>query len=542
VDGDTRGRHRSVGVALSLLALAIAATWPLGRIWRPELPSLPDASFNVWRLAWVAHQLATDPSHLFEANIFTPAAHTLAYSDAMLLLGVIGAPFIWLGVHPYLVHNVLVVAAFWTASYGTYLLCLRLTSSPWAAVIGGLVSGYAPYRFSHSAHLELLWTAFLPLGLLALVRLFEQPGLMAAIRLALFVVLQTLCSIYYGIYFSLYLAIASIGLALRGDRDRMARVAFALFAAAGIATLTLLPYGLIYREARASIGDRTRDEIARYSAAPGDYLHVSHEHALPLPRAADIAEERSLYPGAVAVLLAIVGVAGAPIATAPFAGLLVVSVDLSLGTNGLLYSRLLEALPPLASLRAPARFGALVILSLSILSAIGAARLLARSRFPQRLGCVLAGLMLIEYWAAPLATRREPLRPPAVYAWLAEQPRSTVVELPLPVPEALWEQETEYQLMSIYHWQRLANGYSGNAPRAYVEFLNEMRAFPDDTSLRALNARGVRWIVIHEGLFDHRAFTSLMEHVVRSQALRSLGTYADQWGQATILEIATTTL
>jgi hypothetical protein len=542
VDGDTGGRHRSVGVALFLLALAIAATWPLGHIWRPELPNLPDASFNVWRLAWVAHQLVTDPAHLFEANIFTPAAHTLAYSDAMLLLGVMGAPFMWVGVHPYLVHNLLVVAAFWMSSYCAYVLCLRLTSSQWAAVIGGLVSGYAPYRFSHIAHLELLWTAFLPLGLLALVRLVERPGFMAAIRLALFVVLQTLCSIYYGIYLSLYLASASIALAMRGDSNRRASMVFALFAAAAIAAVTLAPYALIYRDAKASIGDRTRDEIARFSATPGDYLHVSHEHALPLPRAIDIAEERSLYPGAVALLLAAIAVASAPIATAPYAGLLIVSVDLSLGTNGLLYSRLLDVLPPLASLRAPARFGALVILSLSVLSAMGAARLLARPRSSRRLGLVLAALMLIEYWAAPVATRRDPLRPPAVYAWLAEQPRSTVVELPLPVPEALWEHETEYQLMSIYHWQRLANGYSGNAPQAYLEFLNEMRAFPDDTSLRALKAKGVRWIVIHDGLFDRRAFAALMEQVVRSKALRSLGTYADQWGQATVLELAATTL
>jgi hypothetical protein len=542
VDGDPRGRPRSGAVALSLLVLAIAATWPLGRLWRPELPNLPDASFNVWRLAWVAHQLVTDPAHLFEANIFTPAAHTLAYSDAMLLVGVMGAPFMWLGVHPYLVHNILVVAAFWMASYGAYLLCLRLTSSQWAAVIGGLVSGYAPYRFSHIAHLELLWTVFLPLGLLALVNLFERPGVVAAIRLALFVVLQTLCSIYYGIYLSLYLAIASLGLAWRSDRNRRKRVAFALLVAAAMAAVALLPYALIYRDAKASIADRSGDEIARFSATPADYLHVSHEHALPLPRAIDIAEERSLYPGAVALLLGAIAVAAAPTAAALYAALLVVSVDLSLGTNGLLYPRVLDAVPLLASLRAPARFGALVILSLSVLSAMGAARLLARVRVPPRLGCVLAALMLIEYWAAPVATRRDPMRPPAVYAWLAEQPPSTVVELPLPVPEALWEHETEYQLMSIYHWHRLANGYSGNAPQAYVELLNEMRAFPDDASLRALEARGVRWVVIHEGLFDHHAFAVLMEHVVRSKALRSRGTYADQWGQAAVFELAPTTL
>ena len=49
--------------------------------------------------------------------------------------------------------------------------------------------------------------------------------------------------------------------------------------------------------------------------------------------------------------------------------MVVLSVDLSFGSNGLLYPLLLDAVPTLTSLRAPARFGAFVILSLSVLTA-----------------------------------------------------------------------------------------------------------------------------------------------------------------------------
>ncbi len=528
--------------ALALLAVAVAMTWPLARLWSPEIPNHPDASFNVWRLAWVAHQLREDPTRLFEANIFSPAAHTLAYSDAVPLLGFAGAPLIWVGIHPFAVHNLLVVAAFWSASYFTYWLCLRLTSNQWASVLGGLVGGYAPYRFGHVSHIELLWTAFLPLGFSALLTLHEQPSLRASLRLALCVVLQTLCSIYYGIYFAIYLALASVALAIRNRGVAVSRVAIALALAAAIGLVILLPYVLMYRAASTLVEHRTGEEIARFSATPLDYLHVSPEHTLPLPRSEHAPEERSLYPGLVAVVLAIIGIAARPGAAVIHAVLVGLSVDLSFGTNGLLYPLLLEAIPLLSSLRAPSRFGAFVILSLSVLTALGATRLLERNRSAHRIGAALVALTLVEYWAAPVNVRREPMTPPPVYAWLAQQPKAVIAELPLPVPERLWGHETEYQLMSIYHWQQLAHGYSGNAPNDYIRFLNHMRSFPRDDSLNALRAKRVRWIVIHEALFDSARLAALLEEVTKSGALRLHGTYADRWGRATVLELLPTTL
>ena len=166
---------------------------------------------------------------------------------------------------------------------------------------------------------------------------------------------------------------------------------------------------------------------------PTDYLLVSHEHALPFP-ASEHAEERSLYPGLIAIALAGVAVATRPRISALYAALTLVSVDLSLGLNGLLYPLLLKAIPALASLRAPARFGAFVLLSLSVLTAIGAAQILSSVRSRRRVAVLLVTAMLVEYFAAPLGTRVVPTTAPPLQAWLAQQPKSVVVELPLPVP------------------------------------------------------------------------------------------------------------
>jgi hypothetical protein len=137
----------------------------------------------------------------------------------------------------------------------------------------------------------------------------------------------------------------------------------------------------------------------------------------------------------------------------------------------------------------------------------------------------------------PIQTRREPRTPPPVYAWLAGQPDGVVLELPLPVPDDLWGYERHYQLMSIYHWKPLVNGYSGHAPADYVRFLDTMRDFPSDRSLDAIRARDVRWLIVHEGLIARADRPRFMEAVVRQSWLRPVGTYADAWGSASIFEL-----
>jgi hypothetical protein len=173
-----RGRFhvpRLVWVSIAFTILGVLMTWPLAR---PELalPDADDSYFSVWRLAWVAHQLSSDPRHLFDANIFYPAKGTLAFSDAMLGLGLVSAPFIWAGAHPTLMHNALLIAAFVSSAVAAYLLCFSITKDSMASAIGGIVFGFAPYRFAHMSHLELQWTTWMPVALLAIRRsAWESP-------------------------------------------------------------------------------------------------------------------------------------------------------------------------------------------------------------------------------------------------------------------------------------------------------------------------------------------------------------------------------
>jgi hypothetical protein len=85
-------------------AFVVALTWPQA-INPLSVPDSRDSWFNMWRLAWIAHQLRADPVRLFDANIYYPERGTLAYSDAILMQGVIPAPLFWLGLPtPFVLH------------------------------------------------------------------------------------------------------------------------------------------------------------------------------------------------------------------------------------------------------------------------------------------------------------------------------------------------------------------------------------------------------------------------------------------------------
>ncbi len=88
--------------------LTVIHTWPLATdLTHLSRMDAADAQLNAWAISWVAHALPRDPLHLFDANIFHPERHTLAYSEPLLVPALIGAPLHWLGASPVMAHNML---------------------------------------------------------------------------------------------------------------------------------------------------------------------------------------------------------------------------------------------------------------------------------------------------------------------------------------------------------------------------------------------------------------------------------------------------
>ncbi len=130
-------RRPLVGALALLTALTVIITWPQALHLSTRVPGHDDPLFSIWRLSWVAHALAHDPGHLFDANIFYPHVHTLAYSDAMLFEGLVAAPFLWAGVNPVLVYNLMFFAGIISSGAGMFVLVRYLTGDIRAALVVG---------------------------------------------------------------------------------------------------------------------------------------------------------------------------------------------------------------------------------------------------------------------------------------------------------------------------------------------------------------------------------------------------------------------
>jgi hypothetical protein len=170
-------------VSAAGLALALLMTWPLakdlGGLGRTH-PNDADGQFAIWNVAWVARTLVVDPLRLFDANIYHPHKLTLAYSEANILTGAIGAPVYWLSRNPWLTLNAVMLFGFASAYAAAYFLMRHLTGSRHASAAAAVLYAFCPYVFSHLSHIQLLMTGGVPLALWLLHRLADDASLRRA--------------------------------------------------------------------------------------------------------------------------------------------------------------------------------------------------------------------------------------------------------------------------------------------------------------------------------------------------------------------------
>jgi hypothetical protein len=484
-----------------------------------------DPLLLTWVLGWVAHQLPHAPARLFDANMFYPERNTLAYSETLLVPGLVVAPLHWMGVGAIFIYNLVFLSGFALSGVGVALLVRRLTRHDGAAILAGIVFAFPPFRIDHYAHLQLQQTQFIPLAFWAFHRLLDSGRIRDGVLLGAFVACQMLSCMYYGLFLIPYMTIVC-GTMLVADRSvTKARLA-ALCAAAAVVAVTMLPIGRAYLAARKVVGERGRAEVAQNSATWRNYLAPPEVNALYGKVFERFMQpERRLFPGFVAVALALVGL-WPPLSSRRVAyGLgLLLAFDVSLGLNGFTYGPLYDYFLPFRALRIPARMGIMVGFSLAVLAGYGATRIAGWIRSPRLRATVLGVvgvMMLAEYASTPLPLWKAPLRAPDAYADIVrdrgDSPTAVLFEFPTSVAT-----DPAYLYYSTFHWQSLINGYSGFFPPWYARLIDAMQTFPDESSMDAIKAHGVRYLVVHgEYLFgaryetlipqlDHRADLALV--------------------------------
>jgi hypothetical protein len=509
---------RAILIVGAAFAAAVIMTWPLasdiGRLGRTE--NSGDARFSVWNVAWVAHALTTSPRDLYDANIFYPHRRTLAFSEANIGAGALAVPAWAATRNPFAAHNSVVLVAFTLSFVFMWLLVRRLTGDDAAAVTSAILFAFCPYVFAHTAHIQLLMTAGIPLSLLAFHRLAESPSPARGLELGVALGVQGLFCAYYGVSAGLTVGYATLFYAwsrrLWTSRDYWTAVAIAAVMSIVIVLPFFLPYLVIQEDTGFS---RSLDDARRWSALVRSYLASganAHSWMLPLIRDWNRAV---LFPGFVAVALGVAGLVIAYRDRTPSArewrftagretALLYASIGVltfwaSLGPEAGLYTLFYKTIPVFSFLRAPERMGVVVVLSLAVLAGYTIRAL--RNRVPERrmaIGVAAAALSLFDLNSLPFDWREARPIPP-VYRQLAVLPRGPLAEFPFFDRRIDFHLHTTYMLNSTVHWQPLLNGYSDHIPADFRTLASTLASFPSQAGFDALRTERTRYLALHRG-------------------------------------------
>lgn len=575
----TERGERAAALLLFILA-AVAFTWPLVlRLHRAVPVDTGDPLLNSWIIAWGSRTLFTRPTGLFQANIMYPARDVLAFSEHLFTMALVTAPLYWLFRNPLLSYNLLLLAGLAFSAFGCYLLVRELTGSRWAALLGGFLFAFGSYKFSQITHLQIMFSPFLPFMLLYLLRYLEGGRRRDLLLFALLCLAQSLSSWHYLVF--CFLAAGTLWLwrvAMYRGKEEIWRLA-AVPAALAVVLLLALPLALPYLRAHARLPgfERNLVEIKGFSARPGDYLtalqgNLLYSRVSSLLPTGGMGDEKVLFPGLAAVLLALLGLAGWARGkkgggegrfrrTLPLCFLLlaVVSFLLALGPEAGGMWNPLYMLPyrlgMLRFIRVPARFYVLFLLSLAVLAGYGTAWALSRvgtggRGFPayRVWGAVLLLLLVLENVNLPLPLVEVPAGKdiPQVYRWLEGEEGAVIIEVPtlslgeehrydrlldfLPRdPRAYSELEGLRVYLSAYHWKRTANGYSGYFPYSYNRIFYEMQAFPSRRCVDLLRGLGVTHVIWHWDLVPEGREGEYRRRLLSTPGLRLAADLGGQW-------------
>jgi hypothetical protein len=525
-------------VLLAFAGLALLATYPLILHLGRALPGdLGDPLFSSWLLGWDADRLRHGLRGFWDAPILFPSRHTVAFSEHMLGIAIPVAPIIWLTGNPILGYDLAFLSTFVVAGSGMYLLAREFTGRRDAAFLAGLIFAFAPMRALHVSHLQVLAWGWMPIALWGLHRFLAaqqaaQPSQSRGSTFALAVFASAFTvQAFSNSYFLYYLALASAFVVVYELVSRSAPTAVRLRALGRLAAasaIILFCVGAVawaYVSVRRLYGfRRPYDDWSMFSANLRSYVSApDNTHLWGTVLHGDEFPERQLFPGFTVLIASAAalwpGRARRPIATL-YGLLAAVALLLSLGPEPAAWShRLLPSgpylwlariVPGMDGMRVPARLGVVVLLALSVLAALGIARMLERLRpSAHRVAVALIGAAIVaEGWAVPL--RMAPFdarnRPAdrAAYRWLAQQPQGGAIELP--ILEWAIAPTLTYQYATLSHGHPIVNGYSGYGS-SLQEFLggaasplNDLDRIED--ALALLGSVGVRYVLVHQADYE----------------------------------------
>jgi hypothetical protein len=515
--GWTEGRpaFREILDVLAIgVVLALAMHWPLPlHLGRDIAQDLGDPLVQAWQVAWDGHALKTQPTSLFQANMFWPLPDSLAFSDA--LVGYAPAGLIGEGTHAAVArYDLLFLFAYALCFVGAYLLARELGAGRAGATAAGAAFAYAPWRLEQEGHLHIVSSGGIALAAFLLIRGYRRGS--AGTVLAGWLVATWQFSIGFSLGLPLAYLIAAGTLAVavvwwrRGrppaPRALVAATATGMLCFALVAGMLARPYVRVLSNHPEA--ERTIENVASFSGPPYQFLVASEDSRVwgaataPLRDGLNFVAEQTLFPGLAILALAIAGFRigttlprrlrrGLGIAALAFA---VLSLGFKLNGVSWLYPYrwLYEFLPGWQGIRVPGRLHTLTTLCLALLAAGGVQALTdrARARWGTVAATACAGLLCLAVLADGWGFADHPTVPlaPAGFA-AAPQPA-------LHLPTGPFDNR-RYVLWSTDGFPDIVNGRGSVIPRQFEAVMRVSERFPDKRSVTFLRRFGVRSVTVH---------------------------------------------
>lgn len=352
------------------LVLAIAACLLIGGFRADGLPFIPSAQFSdaavshypaaltifreVGYPSWAELNMAGQP---FAAN---PLNKT-AYPPQVI------ACFI----PPPLSLNILLILHIAVAAAGMWGWARQLGLSQSAAAIAALSYGLSPRLVGHTAagHLDLVYAmAWFPVLMVAVYALVRQPTISRIFLLSLSAAMLILADLRLSLFALASAAVYMIVLTVPTRQWQRLFMSFGASLWAIILTVSVTIPLLLWQPylSRAML---TPAEAGAFSLNPGALIGL-----LLAPPAVDV--EIQTFVGIAVLFLAGIAIFAAPRRHILWSGLLIFAALYAIGSNGFLWSLMVEVFPPLRWFRVPARAWFVVALIMPLLAGYGAQVLL----------------------------------------------------------------------------------------------------------------------------------------------------------------------
>lgn len=495
---------------------------------------IPDMRLNSWILAWVTRALMSDPLHVFQANTFYPATDSLAGSEHMIGVALQLLPVRLFSDNAVLLHQAAICLSFVLLALTTFALIVWLTRSPWAALVGAVLSMWMPWRLGESVHVQLEGVQWFPLVWLLVARHFEGTARRrASLALAAVLAIQLLSSFYLAYFLSFTLLVLAVVLA--ATRQGSKKIQWRPLVLAAVPGYVLLGLSSIPYLDRNAVGGLNPEVRLPNWIAPA---RVWSSLAPPSGFVAATNPATGYFIPAAVFVLAILGVVLALVRgrqhldnrpelaarqrrlalalVAMCVGSFVLAIGYSVQIDGHQIAMpagwAAQLVPGFDRLRGPIRWLIVALVAVPVLAALGMNALeevlvgnmnkpaSSYSRLALRAGLLTILVVNTPTATIPVADAYGPItldRP--AYAALAKMPAGPVLEIPWRVGSAAqFPSESRYTLASTLHWRPLLNGYTGYRPATYDFLKYATLGLPATPALERLKALAdLHWIVVH---------------------------------------------